>query len=114
MEVGYAHGFFDSSGWSSGAGLGDLHGAIERGLNCLLLGGRRNGPTYRDAGEGLGNEEAIPRSQNPGALRVYVDGSNGSVDELGKLRDAGLGDLRRSAGAIGSNGDVLVLLIGAL
>ena len=43
-----------------GVGFGDLYGAIERGLNGFFFGVSRNGPAYGDAGEGFGNEEAVP------------------------------------------------------
>jgi hypothetical protein len=43
-----------------------------------------------------------------------VEGADGAVDELGQLRDAGLGNHRRATGTIGSDGAVAADEIGTL
>ena len=41
-------------------GFGERGGAIKSGLDRLLLGGCGDSPPDGDAGEGLGDDEAVP------------------------------------------------------
>ena len=63
------------------------------------------GPCDEDAGEGLGDEKAIPGTQGPGAKGESVEGANlAGVDEGGELGRSGLGDEGGAAGAVGGDG----------
>jgi hypothetical protein len=64
-------------------------------------------PGYGDAGEGLGDEEAVPGVGLPCAVGMNVEGSDSGVDEFGQLDDAGFGDLRGTSGAVRGDGAVV-------
>ena len=95
-------------------GLGQLDGAIECGLDRGQVRGGRACPGDGDAGEGFGDEEAVPGAELPRAMGMDVAGADGGVDELGELGDAGLGDHGRTSGAVGGDGTVVSGEVGAL
>ena len=66
---------------------------VESGLDGGVVRGDAGGPADGDAGEGLGDEEAIPGAELPGSLGVDVEGFDGGACQFGQLDDAGLGDL---------------------
>lgn len=99
-------------------GQGD--GAVESGLNDLLadgsvIPGGVGGPGEEDAGEGFGNEEAIPGTELPGAEGERIEGSDGGgADELCELGRAGFGDHGGAARAVGGDGTDSALGVGVL
>jgi hypothetical protein len=95
-------------------GRRQLYYPLECGLDLGQITWNFARPGYCDPGKGLGNEEAIPRAQLPGAFGIGVEGTDGAVGELGELRDAGLGHHRRATGAVGSNGAVAAGKVGAV
>ena len=94
--------------------LGQFDGAVERGLDRRQVGGHGACPGDGDAREGLGDEEAVPGTELPGAVGMNVTGVDHGVDELGELGDAGLGYHGWASGAVGSDGTVVSSEIGAL
>jgi len=103
--------FFSRVVWGR---LGECDGAVEGSLDGGLLGGNRNGPGDGDTGEGLGNEEAVPGAELPGAVGVDVAGVDGRVEEMGEMNHAGFGDQGWAARAVGGNGAVVSSEIGAV
>jgi len=87
---------------------------IENGLDRGLLGGHLHGPGDGNAGEGFGDEEAVPGANLPGAVRMCVEGGDGGVGELGQLSDTGFGDHGGTARAVGSDGAVVASEVGAM
>ncbi len=73
-----------------------------------------SGPGDGDTREGLGNEEAVPGTGLPGAMGVDVKGSDGGIDELGKLYNAWFGDHSGASGAVGGDGAVVAGEVSAL
>lgn len=106
---------FNFSGTAPGlAGLGEFDGVVEGGLNGGLICWYGGGPGDSDTREGLGDEEAVPGTGFPGAVRMDVEGSDGGIDELGQLDDAGFGDHGRASGAVGGDGAVVAGKVGTL
>ena len=66
-----------------------------------MVGGGALGPGEDDAGEGFGDEEAVPGAELPGAFGQGVEGADGSVDAGGELgilgRSASLGEIHTYA-----------------
>jgi hypothetical protein len=94
--------------------LGEFDGAVERGLDRGQVWRNWTRPSYRDTGEGFGDEEAVPGAELPGAVGMDVAGVHCGVDELGELGDAGLGDHGRTSRAVGGDGTVVAGKVGAL
>ena len=59
------------------------------------------GPAHGDAGEGFGDEEAIPGVDDPGALGFEMECADGRAGELGELDGARLGAIDGSARTVG-------------
>ncbi len=94
--------------------MGQFDGAVECGLDGGKVGGGWAGPGDSDAGEGFGDEEAVPGAELPGAVGMNVTGVYRGVDELGELGYAGLGHQRRASGAVGGDSTVVPGEVGAL
>lgn len=94
--------------------MGQLDGAIERGLDRGQVGRGRACPGDGDAREGFGDEEAIPGAELPGTVGMNVAGSDCGVDQLGELGDAGFRHQGGPSGAVGGDGTVVPGEIGAL
>ena len=74
-------------------------------MDGLLVGRDVGGEGDEDAGEGFGDEEAVPGVEGPGAEWEGVEGSDpGGSGERGELGRAGFGDLGGAAGAVGGDG----------
>jgi len=95
-------------------GLGQFDGVVEGGLYGGLVGGNLCGPGDGDAGEGFGDEEAVPGVGLPCAVRVDVEGPNGATDKFGQLDDSGFSHLSRAARAVGGDGAVVASQVGTL
>jgi hypothetical protein len=94
--------------------LGECDGAVECGLDGHLLRGGRNRPGDGDAGEGLRDEEAVPRAKLPGLVGVDVAGADGRVEELSEMNHAGLGDQGWAAWAVCGDGAIVSGEIGTV
>ena len=94
--------------------MGQDDRAVESGLYRGQVRGGRARPGDGDAREGFGDEEAIPGAELPGAVGMNVTGIYRGVDELGELGDAGLGYHGRASGAVGGDGTVVPVEVGAL
>src|SRR5579859_6030936 len=71
-------------------------------IGCQVRGnGDALCPTDYDAGEWFGNEEAIPGTHHPCALRLQMEDADGRGGELGELDGAHLGLVDGAAGAVG-------------
>jgi hypothetical protein len=115
MKVGYTHCLIlVREAWLRLAGLGQLDGVVESGLDSGLLGGDLDRPGDGDAGERFGNEETVPGAQFPGLLGVNVEGAYGGFDKFGQLGGAGLGNLSRATGTVGSDSTVVAGEVGPL
>ena len=95
-------------------GFGERSGTVKCGLNGLWLGRRGNRPCDGDAGEGFGDDEAVPGAKYPSAMRMEIDGAYRSVDQRGELGDTGLGLLRGASRTVGGDGDVVAIKVCAL
>ena len=88
-------------------------GLVESLLHGFQIDGGVPRPGKGDGREGLGNEEAVPRAQLPGAVGQSVVGSDpGGVDELCELHNAGLRNHVGPAGTVGGNGGAMACLVG--
>ncbi len=105
---------------SFGHGDGAVESRLHGGLEGLLVdisgyGDDVGGPGEEDAGEGFGDEEAVPGAKLPGAEGEGVEGADGgSVDERGQLRGSGFGDHGGAARAVGGDGADAARGVGAL
>ncbi len=115
MKVGYTHCLIlVRQATLRFAGLGQLDGVVENGLNSRLLGGDLGCPGDSNARERFGNEETVPGANFPCLLGVDVEGAYGGTDEFGQLGNAGLGDLGGATRAVGGNSAVVAGEVGAL
>src|SRR5689334_10515444 len=71
-------------------------------------------PRDRDAAERFGDEEAIPRTQYPGALRLQVKCSDVSFNTIGKSRYTGLSDHVWTTRPIGGEGADMAIAVSGL
>ena len=94
--------------------MGKRHRAVEGSLDGGQVGGHRGGPRYGDAGEGFGDQEAIPGAQFPRAVGMKVTGANGSANKLGEVSYARFGDHGGASGTIGRDGAIMAIEVGAL
>lgn len=91
-----------------GAAAGAVEGVIElmkemalRGFLGVCGDVGPLAPAYGDAGEGLGDLEAVPGASGPGVLGFEVEAADGGLADLGELDGAGLGLVDGAARAVG-------------
>ena len=91
----------------------ERNGAVEGGLDSGGFWRDAARPGDEDAGEGLGDEEAVPRAELPGAFGKDVEGPDVGADEGSELGGTGFGDEDGAARAVGGEGAVMAGAEGA-